>query len=137
VSERRAAGGAATAVSSRPAALRWDAVAWVGRPTLKSLGHYEESCRNHTLYERVVMDTSIDWRQPAMPPIQPPPIRHVLASLDADETLCGPSDSSPGRGRSVLRASWLRGGPGVHIGGLANRFVCLRAGKVSVYAMYR
>ena len=43
----------------------------------------------HTLYERAVTDISIDWRQPPMPPIQPPPIRHLLATPDASETLCG------------------------------------------------
>lgn len=48
----------------------------------------------HTLYERAVTDISIDWRQ-SVPPIQPPPIRHVLASPDASETLCGHRVSPP------------------------------------------
>lgn len=42
----------------------------------------------NTLYERAVTDISIDPNRPVLP-VQPPPIRHVLADPDARETLCG------------------------------------------------
>jgi hypothetical protein len=40
----------------------------------------------HTLIERAVIDISFDPYQPLLP-VQPPPVRHLLATPDAHETL--------------------------------------------------